>query len=122
MEFENVEIGKEMPPLQAERVKVLGIEERPVVKDEKSIGTKLVLKVKHSIVPEMEIGKVKYEFNKKLKISGLWLRKDTDSKLPYNSAVAFLLRYCKAAKPSELIGKEIDTTLDENGFIVAKAY
>jgi len=123
MEYENTEIGKEQPKLEAKRVKILSYEEVDVKdKNEKDIGKKLVLKVSHPDVPELEISKVKFEKAKKLKESGIWLQKDKDSNLPYNSALSHLLRHYKCSKVSELKGKEIDTTTDDNGFLIVKAY
>lgn len=122
MEYENIEIGKDMPQLEAKKVKVVDLEERKVKFGEKE-SLKLVLKVVHPDgAVEMEIGKVTYLKQKKIKEGGLWLSKDKDGKIPFNSAVAHLMRYYKISKVNELIGKEIETASDDNGFIIAKAY
>lgn len=123
IEYENISIGTEQPPVEAKRVIVLSYESKPVSNSEgKDIGNKLVLKVKHPDVPEMEISKVKYEKNKKLTESGLWISKDKDGKLPFLSALAHLLRHYHCSNIGELKNKEIDTTADLNGYIIAKAY
>lgn len=123
MEYENVEIGKEMPPIEAKPVKVLSFEEADVKdKEQKEIGKKLVLKVQHPDVPEMEISKVKFQKGDKLKESGLWLGKDTDGKIPYSSALAHLLRHYSCQKIPDLKDKVLQTTSDSNGFCIAKAY
>ena len=123
MEYENTGIGTEQPPVVAKPVSITGINEEEVFfKDAKEASLKLVLKVKHPDVPEMELGKVKFEKNKKLKETGLWLSKDNDGNLPYNSAVATLLRFYGCSKITDLVGKTIQTTQDENGFLIAKAY
>jgi len=124
MEYENIGIGKEQPPIEAKKVVINGYEVRAVKdRDGKEIGDKLVLKVKHPDVPaEMEISKVKYEKNKKIVESGLWITKDKDGNFPYLSAMAHLLKFYNCSNISKLKDKEIDTTADENGYIIAKAY
>ena len=121
MEYENTGIGKEQPLVEAKPVVVTSISEEEVVFD-KETAKKLVLRVSHPDVPEMELGKVKFEKNKKLKDSGLWLTKDKDGNLPFNSAVSTLLRFYGCTKITELVEKKIETTQDENGYLVAKAY
>lgn len=122
-EYMDVGVGKEMLPLQPVKVKVVRTEEREVIgSDGKSIGNKLVLVVNHPSMPELEISKVKYETNKKLTTSGLWIRRDNEGKIPFKSALACLLLYYKAGAIRSLIGKEIETTTDEGGYIIAKAY
>jgi len=123
IEYENISIGTEQPPVEAKRVIILGYEVKVVNNSEgKEIGNKLVLNVKHPDVPDMQISKVKYEKNKKLTESGLWISKDKDGKLPFLSALAHLLRFYHCNNVGELKNKEIDTTADENGYIIAKAY
>jgi len=123
IEYANIPVGNEQPPVEAKRVIVLGYESKAVSDNVgKEIGNKLVLKVKHPDVTEMEISKVKYEKNKKLTESGLWISKDKDGKLPFLSALAHLLRFYHCNNISELKNKEIDTTADSNGYIIAKAY
>ena len=123
-EFVNLEIGNESPSVGPAKVKVIGLEEREVQFKEgtQKSGKKLVLKVEHPQVKELEIGQVKYESNGKLKVSGLWLLKDAQGKLASNSAIAYLLKYLKAAKILDLKGMTLDTTTDDKGYLVAKAY
>ena len=123
IEYENVQIGVEQPPLTPKRSRVTGYEVRKVGTVEgKEIGNKLVLKVNHPDVPDMEISKVKFEKNKKLTESGLWVSMDKDGNIPYASALAHLLRFYGCISIAHIRGKEIDTTTDENGYIIAKAY
>ncbi|KKN25440.1 hypothetical protein LCGC14_0884720 [marine sediment metagenome] len=121
-EHENLGIGKEQPKIEAKPVTVIGYEEVEVKKDEKVIGNKLVLKVKHPDVEELELSKVKYQKGEALKESGLWLHKDKDGAIPYNSALASLLRHNNCSKIADLKDKEIQTTADANGYCIAKAY
>ncbi len=58
IEYEEIQVGTEQPPIVAKRVIVLGYESKIVSNNEgKEIGNKLVLKVKHPDVTEMEIVK-----------------------------------------------------------------
>jgi hypothetical protein len=123
IEYENVPLGTEQPPVTPKTVRVTGYEVRPVCTTEgKEIGNKLVLKVNHPEVPDMEISKVKFEKNKKLTESGLWVSMDKDGNIPFASALAHLLRFYRCESIAHIKGKEIDTTTDENGYIIAKAY
>lgn len=122
-EIEEVGIGAEMPPVEPKPVVVLeyGVAD---VKDKegKDVGAKLVLTVKHPDVPEMEMSKVKYEKAKGLKEAALWLNKDKDGKIPFNSALATFLRFYKCSNIKDLKDKTIETTTDEGGYVIAKAY
>ncbi len=123
IEYENIPVGNEQPPVKPEKVKITSFEVRRVHNsDGKEIGNKLVLKVKHPEVPEMEISKVKFEKNKKIVESGLWVSTDKDGNIPHTSALAHFLRFYGCQTISYLKGKEIDTTADENEYVIAKAY
>ena len=94
-----------------------------VMKNGKKIGDKLVLKVEHPDMPDgLEISGVKYQMKDKIKTSGLWINIDKDNKLGYNSATAHLLRHLKVDKIKELVDREVETTTDDMGFLVVKAY
>ena len=123
IEFENIGIGKETSAEKLEPipVKVIEISEVDVTFADKTTSRKLVLKVQHMMQP-LEISAVRYEQKKNLKEAALWLKKDKDGMLPYNSAVANLLRFYKCSSISMLKGKELQTTPDEAGYLVIKAY
>ena len=121
----NLEIGEEMPPVEPETCVVLGVFKKKVVFDEgekKKENSKVILRLEHSAVGQVEISKVKYQKGDKLPESGLWLTKDKDGKLPYSSALAHLLRHYKLSTLKDLIGKKVDTLLDANGYLIIKAY
>jgi len=123
MEYENKNIGTEPERLEAEEVEVVSFESEDVKdKEGREVGKKLVLTVKHSKNPEMKISKVKYEKNKSLTESGLWLKEDAEGNLPYFSAIASLLRFYKCDSISALKGKNVNTVADANGFLEIKAY
>ena len=125
MEYENLDmkIGSEQPLIEAKKCLILSLEQKDIKdKEGKDIGVKLVMKVNHPDAGEIELSKVKYEKNSKLTESGLWLTKDKDGNIPFKSALASLLKFNNCSKLKDLNGKEINTAIDDNGFIIAKAY
>lgn len=123
-EFENLGVGEKQPPLEAKKVKIVGLKvEMQKDKEGKDIQNKLTLTVQYlDSDMQMDISKAKVEKAGKTKIQGLWVSKDKDGKIPYNSTLACLLRFYNCSTISEIKDKEIDTTLDDEGYIVAKAY
>ena len=120
--LEEIEIGKEQKQITAKTVLVTGFEIVEVNKEGKAVGKKLVLKVKHPDMENMELSKVKYESHSKLKESGLWVNIDNEGKLPHNSATACLMRHVGCNTIKNFVGKELGTTTDENGYLIAKTY
>ena len=121
MAYENKEVGKERARLEAKDVRIKEVKEVEV-ELQQGKRSKMVLVVEHPDLPEMEISKVKYLRDNKITESGLWLTEDKDGAIPYQSAVANLLRHCKVSTIKDLKGLEIKTDLDEKGFVIAKAY
>jgi hypothetical protein len=68
------------------------------------------------------ISAVKQESKGKLETVGLWINKDSKGLLRKGSALANFMTYLKVATIQDLIGKEIGTVQDENGYLVFKAY
>lgn len=122
MEYENKKVGSELPPIGAKPVSIMSYEEVEITSNDKVIGTKLVLRVNHPEVGEIEISKVRYEKAKKLKESGIWLNLDKDGNIPFNSALAEFLRHYKFSSIADMKDKIIETVADEGGFLIAKAY
>ena len=123
VKLDEVEIGEDTPQVEAKTVKIENYNIEKVEKEEKHIGDKLVLSVKHPDFEEfLEISQIKYEFGEKIKVSGLWVKLDKDSKLPYKSALAHFLRYVHRNNIKDLVGVEVNTTTNENGYLVIKAY
>ena len=119
----NMEIGEERNnKLTPKLVEVITIEVVDVKnKVGENVGQKLNLKVKHPDMPtHVDISKVKYQKANQLKESALWINQDSDGKLPFNSAIASLMRRIGIKKIDEFNGKTIDPTTDENGYIIAK--
>ena len=120
-EILEMEIGtKEQTALEPARVKIVDVEVQEV--GEKK-NQKLVCIVKHPGKEEaISISSVKYEKAGKLQVTGLWLNVDEDKKIRKGSALAILLNYLLADNPKQLEGKEIDTALDEKGYLTFKVY
>ena len=70
----------------------------------------------------IKISSVKWECKGKLEVTGLWLNKDEDGMLRKNSAIALFLESNKADTAEGLVGKTINTVLDEKGYLAFKNY
>ena len=121
----NLEIGEDRPQISAKSCLVTNYKIE-MIKDStnKEIGNKLTLIVEHPDVDgkTIDISGLKYEQNGKIKQSGLWVKSDQDGKLPYKSAVANLLRFLRKKTIKDIVGEQINTILDENGYLLIKAY
>ena len=125
VKLEEIGIGEDTPQVTAKKVLVMNTEIKEVQnKEGKTIGKKLTLFVKHPDIKDhnIEVSGVKYQFADKLKESGLWVNLDKDNKIPYKSAVAHMLRSLDKKSIKELVGIEIPTVADENGYLLVKAY
>lgn len=84
---------------------------------------KVVCKCKHPDKEEtINISALKYEHNGKLEVSGLWVNKDSKGLIRKGSALAVFLQGNGANIISDLIGKDVQTTTDEKGYLCFKAY
>jgi len=93
------------------------------VKIGNQLREKLVCSVKHPDREELiEISKVKYQRKDKLKTSGLWYKEDEDGLIQKGTALAELLTFTNSPNIKSLIGKEIDTVADEEGYLCFKIY
>jgi hypothetical protein len=124
MDKEEVGVGTKKESLQAKSVIVEStLIEMQKDKEQRAIGEKVTLVCQYpDRAKPLEISKVQYLKDKKIVIHGLWYKVDENGMIPYSSALAHLLRYegCKNLK--DLKGKKVETTTDENGFLIAKAY
>jgi len=120
-EYENMVIGEKQPVLEAKEVVVITYIKRDVENKDKK-HEKLVLVTNHPEGKQLEIGKVKYLQENQVCESGLWLHLDRDGKLPYKGAVSCMLRYYNVKTIKELIGKKINTVVDDKGYLIVKAY
>ncbi|MFH1527312.1 MAG: hypothetical protein ABIG69_11805 [Bacteroidota bacterium] len=124
-EYGKIGVGEDRPQMKPAKVVIADYKVEPTKnKKGEDIGDKLVLIVDHPDVTDkcVEISGAKYSSGDKLKSAGLWLRQDTDGKIPYRSAVGNLLRHLEIASIDQIKGKVVDTLLDDNGYLVVKAY
>jgi len=89
----------------------------------KEVGKKLVLICKHPDKEEaVKISSMSFIAGKTVKSSTMWINIDEDGNIQKGSTVAVLLEKAKVNSINELDGKTLDTELDENKFLVIKAY
>ena len=115
-------IGEQAPPIEAKPVVIISLEQKEVKKGDNFIGDKLILKCRHVDVGDIEIGKIRFMKGKNVTDSGLWVSKDKEGKLPYNCAVSYLMRHLKVENVMDMKDKQIETILDDNGYLIAKGY
>lgn len=125
MEIDDLEIEvgtKETASLKPKKVKVLSLALTEIKsKDGKYIGKKLNCIVKHPDRDEaINISSLQFVKGKEIKTTGIWMTKDSDNLIQKGSSLAILLDFMKAKTIKELVGKEIDTVLDEAGYVVFK--
>ena len=120
--LKKIEIGTiDKPMLEPKTVKIVDVEIRFV---EKVKTNKVVCIVQHPNSDDViEISAAKVESGKdKIKVVGLWVIIDKEQKLDKNSATAKLLRFLNCRTIEELAGKSCQTTEDDLGYLVFKAY
>jgi len=125
----NMETGeKEMATLKPATVEIKDVTVNEV--GEKKLK-KISCLVKHPDSNDViEISSVKYEKKGKLKVSGLWVKyekkeeakDEAPTKLQKGSALTIFLGFAMAKNPKELEGKEVETVMDDRGFLCFKAY
>jgi hypothetical protein len=118
--------------LEAKSVVVQGRETEPIFKkgttaEERSkaepIGNKLVLICKHPDKEEtIKISQMVLRSGNTIKTSTIWINLDDDGNIEKGSHVATLLEKYQAPSIDALIGKNLQTELDESKFLAIKAY
>lgn len=116
--------NKENVTLKPAKVKILKYTiEMQKDKDKKDVGEKVTFTCHHPDKPEgIEISSISYRKGKEIKTSGLWFKLDIDGLIPKQSALASLLVILKVNNLDETIAKDIDTELDDKGYLCFKAY
>jgi len=121
----NQEIGtKELETLKPEIVKILDVK---IVSVGQKQNKKVCFIVKHSKKDEpIEISSLKWinPKNAKVETVGLWFNLDAERKIRKGSALATFLDFNKVKTISEIILKkmELETILDEKGYLIFKSY
>ena len=111
---------EEVAKLKPARVTILSVESGEFGNKK---SKKLVCMVKHPEKAEpLKISAAKVEINGELKVSGLWINKDSQLKLKKNSVLAAFLSFLKCSNAMELINKECETIQDEKGYLMFKGY
>lgn len=132
-EFLNIGVGdKEPESLKPAKVQVQGI--KLVTKHKKGTeeiaGELITLICKHPDKPEtIELSNVKILVSEKVRLSALWQNLEDEvegelRKLTKNSAAAKLLEFYGVANYGDLVGKEVETTIqsETNKYLCIKAY
>lgn len=84
---------------------------------------KVICRCKHPDKEErIAISAAKVEIKGKLDFVGLWVNKDSKDLLRKGSALVLFLQKVGANNISELDGKEVETVVDENGYLAFKGY
>jgi len=115
---------KELETLKPEIVKILDVK---VVKVGKKENKKVCFIVNHSKkVEPIEISSIKWinPKNAKVETVGLWFNLDAEKKIRKGSALATFLIFNEVKTISEIVLKkmELETVLDEKGYLVFKTY
>jgi len=124
VDFGSVGVGKKAV-LRPLKVTVINFKvEMQKGKDGKEFGDKLDVLVEHADAKDgqLSISKVKFMKNEKLKSAGLWFKLDEDGCIPHGSALAALLRHVGVDNVKALVGKQLDTCVDDEGYLIFKAY
>jgi hypothetical protein len=117
----NLETGtKEIQALTPKTVKIEQVKVEPIGNKG---NRKVICSVKHPDREDLiDISGVKYESKTSLRVSGLWVNLDEDEKIRKGSPLATFMAKVGARSPAELKDREIETTEDEKGYLVFKAY
>ena len=123
---EQTELNKEIGNIDSERkealepkkVKIVGVKLRDTKK-----GEIVECEVKHPDKEEViHISSLSYIRDKQIVSGGLWFTLDKDQNIQKGSALAMFMNKLGASKPTELIGKEIETELDDKEWLCFKSY
>lgn len=112
---------QEKKTLEPKKVKIVKVTIVEIEKAKKA--EKVNCEVKH---PDSEdtivISSVSYLVGRNVLTRGLWLNKDKDGKIQKGSSLAVFLNKVEAKNLKQVEGKEVETELDEKGYLCFKAY
>lgn len=108
--------------LEPKPVKVVDVSTELVTYGDKQWDV-CIFKVKHPDKEEtIELNKVKYEKDNKIKVVGTSLSLDKEDNINKASALAHLLNFYGVKTPAEMKEKELQTSLDDKNYLCIKAY
>lgn len=111
---------EEATSLKPAKVKIGGVKVEEVGTKK---AKKLICVCKHPDKAEdIHLSAVKYENKGKLEVSGLWVNKDSQGLIRKGSALAVFLTALGSSNIDSLRGKEVETAMDEKGYLCFKAY
>lgn len=118
-----IEIGtKESEKSKLEPAK-LKIVKHEIENIEKANAKKVVFEVKHPDREEtIKISAVSYLDGKQVVTTGTWFNLDEDEKIVKNSSLANFLSFIDAKNLDDTKDKEVDSELDDKGYLAFKAY
>lgn len=111
---------KDPKKLETGKVTILGVRLETI---EKAKGKEIaVFIVKHPDKDDLELSKAKVNRKDKLKVYGLWYTEDEEENIQKGSALAEVMSFYEITSLDAAVGKEIETTEDEDGYLCVKAY
>lgn len=125
LDLSTVGIGEDKPTVEAKPVIIVSYRiEQVNDKTGKNIGDKLILICEHPDVKDktLDISGVKFLSKNKVKVSGLWVTLDSDKKLAFKSSLAQLLIHMRKRTIKEIVGEQVETSMDDRGYLLVKAY
>ena len=121
--FGELKIGTKEPEKTKLEPKMLKIVSYVVEEIEKAHAKKVIFEAKHPDKPDpIRISAVSCLVEKQVTTSGTWLNLDDDGNIFKNSALARLMLFLKVENLDSTVGKDIDSELDERGYLAFKAY
>ena len=104
--------------LTPKKVKIVGVNLRETKK-----GKIVECEVQHPDKDEpIHISSLSYIRDKQIVSGGLWFTLDKEQNIQKGSALALFMDRLESSKPSELVGKEVETELDDKSWLCFKAY
>jgi len=123
---EQTELNKEVGQIDPEKKEVLEPKKVKIVEvnlRETKKGKIVECAVKHPDKEEpIHISSLSYIREKQIVFGGLWFTLDKEQNIQKGSALATFMSRLEVSKPLGLIGKEVETELDDKDWLCFKAY
>ena len=114
--------NKEIETLKPAKVKIVDVSFTSVKFGSKT-NEKVVLAVKHPDRDDLiNISSAKMLKNDKVKTTGIWYTTDEDGNVQKGSVLADILSFIGVQNLSQMKEKEVETVVDENGYLCFKFY